>query len=150
MRRLKEMEDRMDARIEATIEARVQQILLSKGQEYHKALLLLPLGHSLGVAAAADRPRSTKKMRMCLIRWTASLNPSMSSCIFVRNEQRTRWHSARPGLRETGPLMIAQFHRGTLVSQLIEYLIRSIIRYTLSTPQRNMPKLSHNKGSQVA
>ena len=31
MRRLKEMEDRMDARIEATIEARVQQILLSKG-----------------------------------------------------------------------------------------------------------------------
>ena len=31
VRRLKEMEDRMDAWIDATIEARVQQILLSKG-----------------------------------------------------------------------------------------------------------------------
>ena len=31
LRRLKEMEDRMDARIDATVEAQVQQILLSKG-----------------------------------------------------------------------------------------------------------------------
>ena len=31
LRRLKEMEERMDAQIEATVEARVQQILLSKG-----------------------------------------------------------------------------------------------------------------------
>ena len=31
LRRLKEMKERMDARIEATVEARVQQILLSKG-----------------------------------------------------------------------------------------------------------------------
>ena len=31
LRRLKEMEERMDARIEVTVEVRVQQILLSKG-----------------------------------------------------------------------------------------------------------------------
>ena len=31
LRRLKEMEDRMEARIEAIVEARVEQILLSKG-----------------------------------------------------------------------------------------------------------------------
>ena len=31
MRRLKEIEDRMEAQIEATVEARVEQILLSKG-----------------------------------------------------------------------------------------------------------------------
>ena len=31
LRRLKEIEDRMEAQIEATVEARVEQILLSKG-----------------------------------------------------------------------------------------------------------------------
>ena len=98
-----------------------------------------------------DRPCSMKKRRMCLIQWTTSLNPSMSGCTSVRNEQRTTWRSARPGLRETGQLMAAQFHWGTLASPLTEYLIRSITRYTLSTPAaEDRPKLGHNKGSQVA
>ena len=54
LRRLKEMEDRMDAWIEATVEPRVQQFCCPRGQDYHKTLLLLPLAHSLGVVAAVD------------------------------------------------------------------------------------------------
>ena len=52
--RQKEMEDKMDTWIEATVEARVQQILLSKGSGAPQTLLLLPLAHSLGVTTAVD------------------------------------------------------------------------------------------------
>ena len=96
-----------------------------------KNLFRLALAHSSGVAAAADRPRSTMKRRMRLIRWTASPNPSMLGCTSVSNGQLTRWRSARPGLREMGPLMAAQFQWGMPTSALILYLIRSITRCTL-------------------
>ena len=74
LRQLKEMEDRMDTRIEATVEARVQQILLSKGSGVPQNPTPTVFSPQFRVATAVDRPRSTKKMRMCLIRWT-SLNP---------------------------------------------------------------------------
>ena len=76
------------------------------------------------------------KRRMHLIRWTASPNLSMSGCTSISNGQLTRWWSARPGLREMGPLMAAQFQWGMPTSALILYLIRSITRCTLITLHR--------------
>ena len=78
------------------------------------------------------------KRRMRLIWWTASLNPSMLGCTSVSNGRLTRWRLARPGLRETGPLMAAQFQWGMPTSALILYLIRSITRCTLITLHRKI------------
>ena len=128
------MKERMDARIEATVEARVQQILLSKGSGVPQnptptAFSPQFRGRSSYKSTPLDKEEANVPHRV------DDITKSVNVKLYIHQEwTKDKVAPTSPELRETGPLMAAQFHRGTLVSPLTEYLIRSITRYPLTTP----------------
>ena len=136
LRRLKEMEDRMEARIEVTFKARVEQILLSKGSGVPQNPTPTAFSPQFrGRSSCGSTPLDEEEANVP--HSVDDITEPVNVRLYIHQEwtkDKVALGQAKPGLWEMGQLMATQFHWGTLASPLTEYLIRSITRYPLSTP----------------
>ena len=122
-----------------------------RSQEYHKTLLLLPLAHSLGVTAAADRP-SLDEEDANVPHLVDGITEPVNVKLYIRQE----WIKDKVALGQAWPAGdgIINGHPIPLVYGCItidRILDKKYNKIPIEYPvAEDRPKLDQNKGSQIA